>query len=440
MFKNLLLFFNRLKYKVVFSVSSFIKTDEHQELLKKVDTQLLIWDHQLINLDTGKSCVLEDMKARNIATAAKEITAKGAKIKQTLHAALYLPDIEFVATIYELPEVAAQNISSALSYQIDELMPAYPGKLMLAVNHNESRAKNIALWLDQFRTEELFAAFKEHNIELTSIIPRIALAFLKKEVLSAKNKTHQFREYDENGLLHVALENKSLLQWYSINNNDQNDKNYFRQWEKETEPLDDIMLIGDSAFWQQIDRSQLEQLRYTFFPEAARNNLKQRSRLKKGRLAIIVGVIAAVLLATPFILNSIRYAMWDSQYQAHKEKTTEVRTMRSTVTRFEENWGLFIDYPRPDVMAVVKKLNSIIPQDSWIKGFEIKSGVVEIDGYSPNPTGILEVISRQREFEQASFNQRTRTERGKNNEHFGITFHLNSINMEAYQDKYFPVN
>ena len=114
--------------------------------------------------------------------------------------------------------------------------------------------------------------------------------------------------------------------------------------------------------------------------------------------------------------------------------------MRSTVTRFEENWGLFIDYPRPDVMAVVKKLNSIIPQDSWIKGFEIKSGVVEIDGYSPNPTGILEVISRQREFEQASFNQRTRTERGKNNEHFGITFHLNSINMEAYQDKYFPVN
>ncbi len=440
MLKNFLLFFNRLKYKVVFSVSSFIKTDENQELLKKVDTHFLIWDHELINLDTGQTTVLNDMSADTIASAAGEIILKGTKNKQILHAALYLPNIEFVATKYELPEVAAQNISSALGYQIGELMPAYPGKLMLAVNHNESRKKNIALWLDQLRTEMLFAAFKRQNIELTAIIPRVVLAFLIRNVNSAKNQIRQFRELDENGILYFALENQSLVQWYSINSNDMKDEAYFHQWEQKAEPLDNMTSVEAFPFWQQIDRSHLDQLRYTFFPEAARLNLKQRSRLKKGRLAFIAGAIAAFLLTTPFIINSIRNAQWEQQHQDFKEKTSEVRKMRRTVNQFEDNWALFIEYPRTDVIAVIKKLNTIIPKNSWIKGFEIKNGVVEIDGYSPNPTEILEVISRQPEFELAAFNQRTQTERGKSSEHFGISFHLNSINMEAYQEKYFPVN
>ena len=440
MFKNFLHFFNRLKYKVVFSISSFIKTDEHQELLKKVDTHLLIWDHELVNLDTGQTHILSDMNADTIASAAGELSSKGAKNKQILHAALYLPDIEFVATEYELPEVAAQNISSALRYQIDELMPAYPGKLMLAVNHNESREKNIALWLDQLRSEKLFVAFKNQNIELTTIIPRVALAFLLKNTNTAKNQIRQFKELDENGILYVAVENQSLVQWHSINRNEMKDEAYFSQWEHKAKPLDNMTLVEASAFWQQTNRNHLDQLRYTFFPESARKNLQQRSRLKKGRLAIIAGAVAALLVATPFIINSIRNAQWEQKYQDYKESMTEVSKMRRTVTQFEDNWALFVEYPRADVMAVIKKLNTIIPKNSWIKGFELKSGVVEIDGYSPNPTEILELISRQAEFEQVAFNQRTRTERGKSNEHFGITFHLNSINMEAYQEKHFPVN
>lgn len=440
MFKNFILIFNRLKYKLVFAVSSFIKTDEQQELLQKVDSHFLIWDHQLINLDTGQSSVLEDMNAETIASAASEIISKESKYKHTLHAALYLPDLEFIATEYELPEVAAQNIPSALSYQVDELMPAYPGKLMLAVNHNDSRKKNIALWLDQLRTEVLFTALKSQNIELIVIIPRIALAFLAKNLNTAKSHIRQFRESDENGLLDVALENQSLLQWQSINNNDMKDEEYFRQWQQWSEPTVDRTLVKSAAFWQQIDRSHLDQLRYSFFPESTRQNLKQRSRLKKGRLAVIAAITAAFLLATPFIINIIRNIQWQQQYQDFKEKTAEVSKMRSTVTQFEDKWALFMEYPRADVMAVIRKLNNIIPQDSWIKGFEIKSGVVEIDGYSPNPTNILEVISKQPEFEQAAFNQKTRIERGKNNEHFGITFQLNSINMDAYQEKYFPVN
>ncbi len=437
---NFMPFFYRLKHKIGFSIASFFEVDEQQELLKTANTHLLIWNHELMNLETGLRTVLTNMDADTIALAAKRITDKDVNNKLKVHIALYLSNIEFIATEYELPEMAAQNVASALSYQVNDLMPAYPGQLMLAVNHDESRDKNIVLWLDYNRIESLNSAFKEQAIELTAIVPRIILAALKKSENAKKNQLRQFTEHDENNLLQITLSHQSLSQWSSISNNDLKDKACFEQWQKQAEPVSDIMLIDSAGFWSAIERKHVEQLAYAFFPESARHDLKKHSRLKKGRLAVIAGIIIAILLALPFIKNVIRYNKYEKSYQEYKEKTVEIRKIRSAVTQFEDNWDLFIDYPRADIVAVIQKLNTIIPKHSWIKGFEIKDGYVEIDGYSPNPTNILEIISSQAEFSQVAFNQRTQSERGKNNEHFGIVFRLNSIDVEAYQEKYFPVN
>jgi len=448
LFNNFLPIFYRLKHKITFSIASFIKTDEHQELLKTVDTQLLIWNHELVNPETGARAELADMDAETIAAAAKILLSKKVKNKQKLHLALFLPNVEFVATEYELPGMAVQNVASALSYQVNELMPAYPGELMLAVNHDESRDKNIALWLDHDRTESLFSAFKAQAIELTAIIPRIIPASLTNPETSKKNQLYQFREHDDDNLLQITLSHQNLIQWRSITHRDTQDETYFQAWEKDSGSFEHTSdnsavkptQINNADFWSVFDAKYLEQIAYAFFPESARRNLKKHSRLKKGRLAAIAGILVIMLLATPFIKNSVRYAKWDKRYQEYKEKTAHIQEMRRTVTQFEDNWALFIDYPRADIAAVIHKLNTIIPTDSWIKGFEIKDGFVEIDGYSPNPTGILEVISQQEEFGQVAFNQRTQSERGKKSEHFGITFRLNNIDVEAYQEKYFPVN
>ncbi len=437
LFKYVVLFFNRLKYKIAYFFTSFFKTDEHQELLKKVDTHLLVWNHELLNLETGERTVLMDLNAQTLAVSAKEIVAKS---KQLLHVVLYLPNIDFVATEYKLPGVALQNIRSALSFQTNELMPAYPGDLMLAVNHDDSYDKNIALWLDHSKTEALSLAFKELGLELISIIPRIMLASLMKNSGIKKQSTLQFREHDENNLLQITLHNKQLSQWDGINHHDIQDKDYYNAWEDQTELLIDTPLIEVSHYWKKPDKNYFENFQYAFFPDSALRNLKKHSNLKKGRLVAIAGIITCMLLATPFIKNSIRYKKYDKRYQDYKEKTVDVRNMRAAVTQFEDNWDLLLNYPKIDAIAVIQKLNTIIPKNSWIKGFEIKAELVEIDGYSPNPTSILEILSKQVEFKQVAFNQRTRSERGKKNEHFGITFQLSGIDMEAYQEKHFPAN
>lgn len=439
MLKKLFSFLNRLMHKVLFSVSSFIKTDERQELLEQVDTHLLVWNQELLNLDTGQSIALQGMAAEDLVLAVIEIVSKGEKNKLVPHVALYLPNTEFVATEYQLPGIALQNVPAALKYQVDDLLPAYPRELLLAVNHNESNTNNIALWLDKPRSEELFNAFKEQGVELTAILPRIALLTLDKNLSVIKHSSRQFKEIDEHGILAINLENQTLVQWSFITRNEMNDEDYFQQWENSLNEPDDTQVIDSVSFFEKIDRTHLAQIRYTFFPEATRTNLKQHSRLKKGRLAIIAGVIAALLIAFPFVKNSIRHAKWEKKYLEYKEKTTEVRKMRASVTQFEDNWALFLEYPKVNIVAIIQKLNFTIPKNSWISVFEITDDVVKIEGYSPNATKILEIISKQPEFEQAAFNQRTRAQRGKTDEHFGISFHLKAINMDAYREKHFPV-
>jgi hypothetical protein len=422
-------------------MASFIKTDEHQELLKTVDIQLLVWNQQLFNLQTGDCESLVNADADSIAEVAQLLIQKiGKKNIKNKHIALYLANIEFVSTEYELPEVAAPAVSAALKYKVAELMPAYPGQLMLAVNHDDSRKKNLALWLDHQRTESLFNAFHQQNMELTAIIPRIALAPLLIHDKMKKHQCYQFREQDDQHLLQVTLMNNHLVQWRHISLRDKQEETYFQEWQAGLESCEEMTLIDTVDFWSAVDKKQIEQLSYAFFPESAQHNLKKHSRLKKGRLAIIAGIILSLLLAAPFVKNSVRYAKWDKRYQEYKEKTVDVRKMRSSVTQFEDNWGLFIDYPQVDVTNVIQILDKVIPKDSWLKGFKIKEGFVEIEGFSPTPTRILEIIAKQTLFEQVAFNRSRTKQRGKDEERFGLTFHLHKINVSAYQDKYFPVN
>ncbi len=60
-----------------------------------------------------------------------------------------------------------------------------------------------------------------------------------------------------------------------------------------------------------------------------------------------------------------------------------------------------------------------------------------MDGFSPNPAAILEVISAQNDFNEVAFNKNIRAQRGQDKERFGITFHIRGLNVEEYEKTYF---
>jgi len=118
-------------------------------------------------------------------------------------------------------------------------------------------------------------------------------------------------------------------------------------------------------------------------------------------------------------------------------QTEEVRKAREKVLNYEDNWAAFDNYPQTNISQIILKINNLIPENSWLSSFELNKGSVEIEGYSPNPSKILELLSQQDIFEQIAFNQNIRSERGKNKEYFGIMFHLVGIEENKYYKKYF---
>jgi len=439
LFKSIQLFFSRLKYKTFFSVSSFFRTDEQQELLKKVTLYLLVWENSLVNISNGEKVTLESTRSEHLALAAEQLIKSDKKKKQAAHIALLLPPSEFVATEHQLPNIAPQNITAALKYQVETLLPGYPRSLLLSCYHNESIQSNIALWFDQPRANQLYDAFKAHQLELVSIIPRTMLVTLTDKSTNKLHKSivQQITEVDRNGQLNIIVDNQSLIQWSYISQDERQETDYYEQWLASLKKTDNDseVTIEQGSFYESLDCSHTDKLHYTFFPDTARNNLKQRSRLKKGRLVIIGCIILALLAAAPFVRNSVRYNKYEKKYLDYKEKTFEVRKMRASVNQFEDNWALYLEYPTVNAGALINKLNKITPKNSWLSVFELKDNKIEIEGNSPNAAGLLDVISKQKEYEQVAFNQRTRSERG-NAEHFGISFRIKNNTIDAYREKF----
>ncbi len=455
-------FFNRTKSRVSFSATNFFKTDEQQELLSQVNAHLLVWEQQLINLVTGESIDFTCFESAETAendqensdNSDKEKSKKEESVKQTRsefeqialaaqqllsaiknpYVALYLSPLEFVATQYQLPNIAIHNVQAALKYQVSSLLPAYPRPLLLACHHNTAQETNVALWFDQPRSEDFFNAFKEQKLNLVTLIPRLLLALPKES--TDKNKI-QLEEMDTQGKHSIIIEHQSIVQWSHIDQDELLDSDYFSQWKNEL-LVDDSMLnicVENSDFYKQFNTIKAEQFHYAFFPDATRHNLKKSSRFKKSRLIVIASIIVLLAVAAPFVRNMVRYNRYEEKYLLKQEQTKDVQQQRAAVTQFEDNWALFLEYPKLDATAVLAKLNKIIPKNSWISVFELKGNEVEIEGNGPNSAGILATISKQKEFEDVAFSQRTRSQRGQS-EHFGISFRLKNNNIEEYRKKF----
>ncbi|RKZ36513.1 MAG: hypothetical protein DRQ49_17820 [Gammaproteobacteria bacterium] len=95
-------------------------------------------------------------------------------------------------------------------------------------------------------------------------------------------------------------------------------------------------------------------------------------------------------------------------------------------------------FPQQQVVPVLETLNKLIPKDSWIISFKIETGFIKLEGYSPNPTQLIEILSQQSHINNVEQSRDTTQEKGKKERRFGITFKLKNFDFDAYWSEYFP--
>lgn len=422
-------------------IQSFFQTEVREEILKGINTRLLYLNGELINLETKTSSENVSLDPAAIAQAAKKLVNNKAESKNQSHSiALFLPLTEFIYTQYDLPAVDSMNISAALNYQREELLPASTDDLQLTVAHHKDK-DNFALWFSQQKSQKLYLAFAQTGLILSAILPRLSLLSTKNQ--STRGQPDYFREKADNYLAHFSFSEHALMSLGHITYDDLTIEEFRQEWEdKFGEVNNNLNCLQNKQDWfnffsDKRNEDTFRQTQYAYFPLDIKKRFKNRGYLRNSR---VIGLLAFVLLLTlsiPFIANEVRILQEERKYQAYWEQAKDVREMREEVVNFEEDWALYLNYPQANALEIINRLNKIIPVNSWISSFRLKNGYIEIDGYSPNPTAILETISAQGDFNEVAFNQNIRAERGKNKERFGITFHIKGLDIKQYKKEYF---
>ena len=436
---------NRLNYFNPFPlIQSFFQSEIREEILKGIDIRLLYFDGELINLENSRVEKIA-FKPQAIADAAKRLISytiqnsalDKKELKKKLDKssiALFLPLTNFIYTQYSMLGVDAKNIHAALSYQQDEFLPASSDDLELTVKQLKQE-NNFALWFSAKKAEDFYLAFQQQGLTLASILPSLSLLLSKDESTIRESSKDYLAQYSfsEYGLLkigHIAVQDLDI-------------EAFKKEWESSFGAVDNsTQCINSKTSWLDylIDSRYAENYKksqYAYFPKQIKTQFKSRGYLRNSRVIGLLAFILIFLLALPFVENERKYFREQQKYQKYFDLAKDVREKRSKVLSNEEYWALYLNYPQVDVLTIISRLNEIIPIDSWISSFQIKNGYIEVEGYSPNPTSILELISAQEDFDEVAFNKNTQAERGKTKERFGITFHIKGVNIDDYEKQYF---
>ena len=158
--------------RVTAPIKKAMEGSSRKELLNAINTTLMVFDDELVHVESGDVASLESKNADAIAAAAKQLIVTAADEIAVL---LLLPSPEFISSTHAFPGLSKENQISALRLQTETILPSYEKSLSLAIDANsgDGGMESIALWMPQSKLNALFQAFNAENLFLAAIKPRI---------------------------------------------------------------------------------------------------------------------------------------------------------------------------------------------------------------------------------------------------------------------------
>ncbi|MDM8561327.1 PilN domain-containing protein [Candidatus Parabeggiatoa sp. HSG14] len=412
-----------------------LKLPKHRKSAILSDICLIVHDTVLLhtkhhNLVAQPDESLLKLTPAELAAAAHRLLPVATKRQRI---ALALPSTEFVVTTLKLPAVATQNLKNVVNLQLPTLLPGVTEPLLLAVQAPIEGEQTCALWMPAKRANELFHAFDQEGLFLACILPRPIVA------LPATLDPCQVYDEDSSTITCLEWSNGVIQRWLHIPKMEGDNPEFEAQ-------LGDALLgltkdinqekknsVND---WEELPMLSPTAYDYAFIPAGTVSYMAQVARRKKHRhLAIFASLLVASLIGGLYF--AIDYEQRLKQDLADlQQRTNNVTQLSAEVKEIERDISPLKEYPRQKVVKILETLNKLIPKDSWITSFEIKVGVLKIDGYSPNPSNLIGILQNNPQFESVTnrgFDKRPNLKEIK----FGINFKLTGYDFGAYWDEYF---
>lgn len=406
--------------------------DARGELVQACSDTLLVLGSLLIHAQSGSRAELDadsGLDAEVLARAAASLLKQSQAPSKDRSILLLLPPSEFVASTSRMPGLVGDNLVSATKLQVETLLPACSEELSLAVESNPAAQQEsvTALWLSQSRLDSLFSAFAEHDLLLAAVKPRLFQLLTDAPVTTVIEK-------DGPILTATTVRDGYLASWLQINEEDLQQDVFAEQWQAELANMSSskpVALDIDSPDDYLSKLNAKAERPYSFFPAGA---LDARKKAEKGRQALMAAAAVAgilVLASIPFIAQSIELAMASSRLENTQQMSADARADQSVVVDFENQWGIFYDFPDQQVREALYRLQEVLAAER-LSSLELSDGLIRIQGTSSDPQAILQRLEQDPMFTEVVFSRAT------NNTRYYIDLRLALVNFEGYMVRYFP--
>jgi Tfp pilus assembly protein PilN len=362
--------------------------------------------------------------------------------KRQQRIALCLPNEEFVGTTLQLPPIALQNLKNAVSLQLPTLLPGITEPLLLAVQPTiASDNFTTALWMPAKRAEELFKAFAEEGLFLAAILPR-ALATLPTLYASSC----QIYDEDETTVTCITWQGTTIQHWLHLPKVDLELAEFRAQLDQFLATLNSDEDVTHSVKktslddWENSPMPSSAAYAYAFTPPGASLQITQaKQRRKRHYLYALAGLIILSIIGGLGAAHLYKQKL-KNELAVLLAGLKESSELPGKIQQIEDEIAPIKEFPRQNVIDVLTKLNALIPKDSWLIGFSIEAGKVEIEGYSPNVTNLLNILAGEESFEKPHLSRTIRGDEGRKEENFGIRFNLKNIDVPNYWMRYIQEN
>lgn len=400
-------------------------------LRRQVNSVLMVHDGRLHDLGNGAwRSLAEQASAAEIAAAARELLPPGPVARSVL---LLLPASRFIATTVNLPGVARENLHAALQLQATVLLPAYEGSLALAINPaaRDAELPDIALWADESWLNALFEAFAQHALLLAAVLPR-PLAALDS---SLTQDTLAVEDVDSDSVTQLVFRKGMLHSWLQMERADLDDPELRTQWQEACALAQGsgarLLRLHSANDWTQRGIPQHWDSLYCFIPEGAQAVYRLQRKARGLRQAAMAAAVAALLLVSPFLWQSIQIARLEATLAEQQTFSVEARADQAVVRDFEQRWGVLNDFPRQDVAQVLLQLQSVL-SPSVLTSLELVEGELQIEGESADPQSLLQSLEQDAMFTGVDFARAT------SNNRYYIEMRLSTVDFADYHTRYFP--
>jgi hypothetical protein len=403
----------------------------HARLRRQVNTVLMVHDDRLHDLGNGAWRSLgEWSSAEQIAAAARELLPSGPVARSVL---LLLPASRFIATTANLPGVARENLHAALQLQASVLLPAYEGRLALAINPaaRDVDRPDIALWADDTWLAALFDAFARQGLLLAAVLPR-PLAALDSPLTQ---DTLVVEDVDRDSVTQLVFRKGMLHSWLQMQRADLDDPELRTQWQEACALAQGsgagLLRLQSASDWTQRGMPQHWDSLYCFIPEGAQAVYRLQRKARGLRQAAMAAAVAALLLISPFLWQSLQIARLEATLAEQQTFSVEARADQAVVRDFDQRWGALNDFPRQDVAQVLLQLQSVL-SPSVLTSLELVEGELQIEGESEDPQSLLQRLEQDAMFTGVDFARAT------SNNRYYIEMRLSTVDFAEYHERYFP--